>query len=183
MITTKILNAFSVSSLPLGTFTVFTAGVAIGQAIKYSYRVCSSHNPKVRELCRPSNDVAEDHIVVVNPDVTGTSIVENRTPYMVTVVAEVKNRFGKPVRNAANMLAVRKFALDIMVRHGVRPTHINRMMDVVVGMVFVSNDNELYSEELMSTFEVAYRGGRGGVVGWIARWLRSVSSKVDEDRI
>lgn len=183
MVTTKILNNHQAPNLPLGAFAICTTLMLGWQYAKYSYYAWSKHNRKVSELCVASNDVAETHIDHEDPAEPNTNFVSNRTPYMVCVIAEVKNRFGRPQRNSANYLAVRKFTMDVMIRHGVRPTHINRMIDVVVGMVFVSNDNELYSDELLNSFEAAYRGGAGGLCGWVARWLRSISSNVDEGRI
>jgi len=69
-------------------------------------------------------------------------VVKDKTSYMRTVIAEVKNRFGQPSRTAANVLAVRKFAGDAMRKHKVRPTHIARMLPLVVECVFMESAAE-----------------------------------------
>nr|WPR18531.1 MAG: RNA-dependent RNA polymerase [Skomarfal virus 34] len=68
--------------------------------------------------------------------------VKNRARYMQAVIAETKVRFGRPERTNANVLAVRKFVGDAMRKHRVRPTHVARMMPIVVECVFMESAAE-----------------------------------------
>lgn len=74
--------------------------------------------------------------------------VNKRVPYMRTVVSQAKARFGRPNRNAANVLAIRKFVNDLMERHKVRPTHRAAMVPIVVECVFMESSSEKSAREL-----------------------------------
>lgn len=95
--------------------------------------------------------------------------------YMACVVQEAKNRFGVPEHTAANKLAVRRFLLDTMTKHGVRPTHIHRVLPMCINLVFVRSDSELYADEMMGSLEVAIRGGGRGAWSWAIKMLYRVS--------
>lgn len=64
----------------------------------------------------------------------------NRPKYISTVVSEIKNKMGRPARNAANMLAVRRMANNIMGRHGLRPTHVRACIEEVISGVFIADE-------------------------------------------
>ncbi len=72
----------------------------------------------------------------------------NRVSYTATLVADCKNRFGTPSRNHANVLAVRRFLLDAMKTHGVRPTMIAQMLPLAIEMVFIKSDDEMEAERV-----------------------------------
>jgi hypothetical protein len=94
-------------------------------------------------------DLAEQHMVVINVDPTKEeNEVQGRRKFTFLLVQEAKNRFGCPERTKPNLLAVRKFLLDSMVKRGVRPSHINIMIPVCVELVFVKNDAELLADRL-----------------------------------
>lgn len=93
--------------------------------------------------------------------------------YMRCIVAVVKNRFGCPIDNAANRLAVRRCALEHMVRHGLRPTHINQVIDRVVEHVFIPNDSEVYASRLQQS-RAARQRYRAARRGRIRLWLNGV---------
>lgn len=59
------------------------------------------------------------------------------TSYITCVVAELKVKFGVPLDTAANRLAVRRSAADICKKHGLRPTHIMRVLDKCVAYTFM----------------------------------------------
>lgn len=98
-----------------------------------------------------------------------TRRIADKVRYTQALVCEVKNRFGTPNRNAANLLAVRRFALDAGTRHGVRPTHLAQVLPMVVELTFLRTDDELWSEEMMACWEAVSRRA-GASRGWY-RWV------------
>lgn len=100
-------------------------------------------------------------------EVTNHLVLRSRRLYISALVCECKNRFGTPERTNANKLAVRKFALDRMTSHGLRPTHIHQVLPMVVELTFCVSESErvaaMYSEAARS----AEAGG--GAVNWIIR--------------
>jgi len=74
--------------------------------------------------------------------------VHNKGGYVRCMVADAKNRFGCPNDNKANRLAVRKYILDAMQRHGVRPTHIANVLPIAIELVFHKSEMELRAEEM-----------------------------------
>lgn len=74
--------------------------------------------------------------------------IRHKKLYIQAVVAECKNRFGTPLDTTANHLAVRRFALDRMTAHGVRPTHIFQVLPLVVELVFCHAPHEEAAEQL-----------------------------------
>jgi len=71
--------------------------------------------------------------------------------YASDVIAECRVRFGCPINNPANRLAVRRFAMNLMYAHGLRPTHVCRIIDDVVEMIFVESDELIASRKLRPT--------------------------------
>lgn len=86
--------------------------------------------------------------------ITQFSVVSNKTGYTRALVAEAKNRFGKPQRNNANLLAVRKFCLDKMSKHGVRPSHIAKHLALCVELVFIESQSECEAREMMESYRI-----------------------------
>lgn len=66
-----------------------------------------------------------------------------RGKYLKTVLNEVKCKFGTPKSTEANYKSVRRFAENIMVRHGLRPNERKRVIDMVVNLAFVPNQDEI----------------------------------------
>lgn len=78
--------------------------------------------------------------------------IRSRRLYIQAVVAECKNRFGTPLDTPANHLAVRRFALDRMTAHNVRPTHIYQVLPLVVELVFCRATHEEEAEQLAKLY-------------------------------
>ncbi len=81
-------------------------------------------------------------------DVENYWVVSRPRHYARCVIAQTKNRFGTPEDTTANRLAVRKYLLDTMTAHRVRPSHINQLIDICVTMVFVDNNVQNYAKQL-----------------------------------
>lgn len=80
---------------------------------------------------------------------------QKRGDYAACVVSEIKNRLGCPAPNAANLLAVRRMANNIMGKHGVRPTHIRSVLETVVAGVFVPDDEDLRGAKMLQSVGMA----------------------------
>lgn len=78
-------------------------------------------------------------------------------PYAALVVAEVRARFGTPRRSAANELAVRRYARDIMMKHGLRPSHMSRLLPYVCQTAFVPSDDDIQAASWASSREAVAR--------------------------
>lgn len=63
--------------------------------------------------------------------------------YAHTVLDEVRCKFGVPKRTEANLMAVRRFANGIMVKHGVRPSHCAKLLPYVVHSAFIPTDDDI----------------------------------------
>jgi len=130
------------------------------------------HLPSVAKCDITTEEEKRNVRSVVAPHVTlqsGTSVVQNTRQvdakksgaYIQSVVAEVKNRFGSPERTPANVLSVRRFANDVMQRHGLRPTHVAQNLPMVVALTFMKSDTELEADyvTLMMDRAVAAEAG------------------------
>lgn len=94
-------------------------------------------------------------------------VLRSRRLYISALVAECKNRFGAPDRTSANKLAVRKFALDRMTSHGLRPTHIHQVLPLVVELTFCESESERIAAAYGEAARSAERGD--GMVTWLFR--------------
>lgn len=99
--------------------------------------------------------------------------------YTSDLLADLKNRFGTPVRNAANLLAVRRAAVAMMNDGGLRPTHQRTILASLVEMVFVPDQFECEAEAWRSSALVEERrryfaslGPSTGVMGFMD-WLKA----------
>nr|WRQ65009.1 hypothetical protein [Tolivirales sp.] len=88
-------------------------------------------------------------------EVKGHRRVRRPEKYVRAVVVEIKNRLGCPAPNAANLLAARRMAMNIMERHGVRPSHIRRAVELVVAGVFVPDEEDLVGAKILQSVSVA----------------------------
>jgi len=107
--------------------------------------------------------------------------------YVYSVVAEIKNRLGVPKHNAANLLAVRRMANQIMVKHGVRPTHIRRSIELVIAGVFIPDDHDILGAKVRASNIV-----RARVVDyenaaprsfWQRMWLSFSRGEIREEKV
>jgi hypothetical protein len=95
-------------------------------------------------------------------EVKNHKVVRNKAKYSKAVLAEAKIRFGTPSMNNANVLAVRRYVVDIMEKHGVRPSHIAEMAPLIVGLCFVKSDAERDADNIVEYVRLA----RGTWVTW-----------------
>lgn len=77
-----------------------------------------------------------------------------RGDYIACVVSTIKNRMGCPAPNAANKLAVRRMALNICGKHGVRPSHTRVVIEMIVAGVFVPDDADLRAAKVLASVGV-----------------------------
>lgn len=100
-------------------------------------------------------------------EVTNHMVLRSRRLYISALVCECKNRFGVPERTNANKLAVRKFALDRMTSHGLRPSHIHQVLPLVVELTFCQSESERVAAAYGEAARSAENGG--GPLAWIYR--------------
>ncbi len=141
----------------------------------------------VEEISKPNDNISTDYIDVASDVVREASdkvcpglacnLLSKPKSYAATVVQTCKNRFGTPEDNRANRLAVRKFALDIMSSHRVRPTHINQVLDLCVEMVFVPNDMEQAAMALRQSLSYADRRCIGNPSSLARDMMRVITGK------
>jgi len=72
--------------------------------------------------------------------------------YMNCIISECKNKFLSPERTTANIKAVTRFANNLMVKHGLRATHIRKFLPMCVNMTFVPTDEELEGLTMLNSF-------------------------------
>lgn len=63
--------------------------------------------------------------------------------YAASIVSEIKNRLGCPAATAANKLAVRRMAINAMDKHGLRPSHVRSVIEIIVAGVFIPDEEDL----------------------------------------
>nr|WPR18237.1 MAG: RNA-dependent RNA polymerase [Crogonang virus 164] len=106
---------------------------------------------------------------------------KSRHDYVGCVVADIKNRLGLPTQNAANLLVVRRMALNIMENHGVRPTHIRDCIEMVVAGVFIPDEADQVSAEMLAslrTKRLKRQVAKAGPRTWWDRWFGQSSIPV-----
>lgn len=79
----------------------------------------------------------------------------HRGDYIACVVSDIKNRLGCPPANAANKLAVRRMANNIMTQHTVRPSHMRVVIEQIVAGVFVPDEADLLASRILESRAVA----------------------------
>jgi hypothetical protein len=73
--------------------------------------------------------------------------VHRKTSYAKCVLDEVRCKFGVPARTEANRLAIRRFAGNIMVKHGVRPSQIAKLLPYVIESAFVPSSEDIMAAD------------------------------------
>jgi len=114
----------------------------------------------------PSEDAQDDVIVTVksvcveepvfgNVQVDDKAIVlkkhrrvSDKERYAITVVAEIKCKLGLPNDTPANRLVIRRMANNIMENHKVRPTHIKRVISMIVELVLLPDVDDCKAIEI-----------------------------------
>nr|WRQ65006.1 tombus P33-like protein [Tolivirales sp.]WRQ65292.1 tombus P33-like protein [Tolivirales sp.] len=150
-------------------------------------------------LDKPKEKVIEE-VAVITPEAPikiGDFVLDEEAPkilahrkvasgmaskYQRAVIAEVRSRFGLVQWNEANKLAVHKFAADIMRRHGVRPTHMEQLLPMIVRMTFVPNEAEVEANVVFNGYQARKRRwlqqlGRPAMPGETAWWTLTKSWK------
>jgi len=107
---------------------------------------------EVEELVAPTSSLVfttcQDVVEVKNHRRIAT---KGRGFYEAAVVGEIKNKLGLPKVTEANKLVVRRMAHNIMVRHGVRPTHIRMSIEKIVVGVFIPDRYDVESAEMLAS--------------------------------
>lgn len=75
--------------------------------------------------------------------------------YAAAVVSEIKNRLGCPAANAANLLVVRRMANNIIGKHGLRPSHVREVIELVVAGVFVPDESDLRGAKVLASVGIS----------------------------
>jgi hypothetical protein len=71
--------------------------------------------------------------------------------YIAVCVSDIKNRLGCPAPTAANMMAVRRMAKNMMDNHGLRPTHVRDVIETVIAGVFVPDSQDLLQARVLQS--------------------------------
>lgn len=96
----------------------------------------------------PSN-IADFELLLVGEGSKNRTLPCGKRPrrlYISGVIATVKNVVGTPVRNAANLLVVRRLCRQAMEEHGLRPTHIASVLPFCIEAVFVQSEYEFEAQ-------------------------------------
>nr|WRQ65895.1 tombus P33-like protein [Tolivirales sp.] len=73
-----------------------------------------------------------------------------RSPYIGRVALIVKSHVGTLPLTKANKLVVQRLARDAMKEHGLRPTHIARMLPLVVAASFMRTDEDDLADSMLA---------------------------------
>jgi hypothetical protein len=95
--------------------------------------------------------------------------------FIAACVLSAKCEFGQPTDNQANRMAVRKFARDMMVERGMRPSHIMQHLPTVVSLVFCPTDIEIEADRIMHSDAVQDKIQR---VAYKRSWFGRLVDKV-----
>jgi hypothetical protein len=69
-------------------------------------------------------------------------------PYLSHVVAEARNQYATRVANSHNIALARSYMVRLMQQHGMRATHINEVVDMMVVAVFLVTEPELHARRV-----------------------------------
>jgi hypothetical protein len=96
-------------------------------------------------------------------------------PRLVRVCADiVHNKWGLPKDIPANRMMIRKFVGDHLMAHGMRPSHIARILPIIVELCFVPSTAMIEAQEIAACSYVlkesrSYNGGIVAVDGTLVR--------------
>jgi len=76
---------------------------------------------------------------------------QHKGDYAASVVSEIKNRLGCPAPNAANLLAVRRMAINSCNQHGLRPSHVRDVVERIVAGVFIPDEEDLRGAKMLQS--------------------------------
>jgi len=93
-----------------------------------------------------------------------------KNAYAMSVLEEVRVKFGVPNNTEANRLSVRRFAAGIMQKHGVRPTQISKQLPFILELAFVPSDADIHAAEWGRSRAAADRKSAYGGVGPAKQW-------------
>lgn len=136
----------------MGLALTCAIGVGVGiwggyHALRWHYRrIQDAHDDVVKGAIIEDPDLPGDATaLLVGSDDSSKSLPHSRAGrhmYINSVVAKVKTIMGTPTHNAANILVARRIARQTMEEHGVRPTHISKILPLAVEAVFVESTHE-----------------------------------------
>lgn len=98
--------------------------------------------------------VCQDVIEVKNHRRVATN---GRNYYEAAVVAEIKNKMSLAKPTAANKLAVRRMADNIMRKHGLRPSHVREHIEFIIAGVFIPDKYDIKAAQMLASNDVADR--------------------------
>jgi len=92
-----------------------------------------------------------------NEDGVVIATLVQRRQYVGRVAREVKatNGFGTPKYTEANVLVVQRKVADVMEKHGVRKSHIARLMPLAVILVFTPLPEEIEAQQMWASARLA----------------------------
>lgn len=80
-----------------------------------------------------------------------------RNDYLKTVIAECKAKLGTPTDKEANRMVIRRVARGLMEAHGLRPTHQQAIMQMVIEGVLTPGTDELMAKRWARSTYVTWR--------------------------
>lgn len=79
--------------------------------------------------------------------------------YAARVALIAKSQVGQLSRTKANELVYQRICREEMVKHGVRPTHIARILPLAVAACYIATEEELVADAILSLPETKGRAG------------------------
>jgi len=106
------------------------------------------------------DEVCNDRAVIMRnsacDDVYNNGLPEcKRKSYVAKLVNIGKAKFGLMTLRVANRNIVRKFLYEECVKHGLRPSHISRILDLATNLVFIPSKFEVESVEVLASQRAA----------------------------
>lgn len=131
-------------AMPVGTEKVSPTFLEVDDVIEGGAPYGSLAMDKPSSVYRVCQDVIEvpRHRRLPHP---------HRGGYVAAVVSEIKNRLGCPPVNAANLLAVRRMANNIMGKHGIRPSHVRASIEQIIAGVFVPDEADQRAAKMLAS--------------------------------
>jgi len=136
-------------------------------------------NPSTHDLGIDDIDMVNERTVLVEGlELDNTPVKERRhrrlprtrkdkTSYLKCVIAEVKAKVGTLSDKEANRMVARRVARGLMEAHGLRPTHQQAILPLVIEGVLTPGDEELKAAAWGRSLPVRWRRA-GGKTSWLS---------------
>ncbi len=95
-----------------------------------------------------------------------------KTSYIKCVIAEVKAKVGTLTDKEANRMVARRVARGLMEAHGLRPTHQQAILPLVIEGVLTPGKDEILAQQWGRSLHVQWRRA-GGIFSWFS-WMSPV---------